>query len=136
MVRYTFSIAIVLLLGFNGFAQSYGLIFNSHEVVLEQRTSLDLSPDDSFCLAKNFDLSFSFNFVPHHEIYFGYLLRLICSNQNIDLMYYQPTSSFNIITGEKFSDISFTIDSLKLYKEWNRFNLKFDLEKHTLQCFV
>jgi hypothetical protein len=115
------------------------LIFNSHEVVQEKRTSLDLSPDDSLCFKKNFELQFDINFLPRHAIYFGYVVRIIAfgnnagSYQNIDLIYNQRTSRFQLIIGESFSGISFAVDSPRLYKEWNRFAIKCDPGQHTLQ---
>jgi len=137
MRRYILSFAIFLLVKVNGHAQSYGLLFNSHEVDLEKRTSLDLFPEDSFNLTKNFELGFDIAFIPNHAIYFGYIVRIISNdNQNIDLIYNQPSSTFKVITGENFSGISFTIDSLQLYRTWNRLNFKFDVEKHTLQFII
>jgi len=137
MRRYIYSIVVILFFKINGFAQSYGLTFNSHEVVLEKRTSLDLSPEDSLCFAKNFELGFDINFLPGHQIYFGYVLRIVSTdNQNIDLIFNQKTGAFKVIAGENFSGISFTADSPRLYKEWNHFDLKFDLEKHVLRVIV
>jgi len=137
MRRYIYSISIVLLLAVDGFAQSYGLTFNSHEVVQEKRTCLDLSPNDSLCLDKKFELRFDIGFLPAHQIYFGYVLRIIGNNnQNIDLIYNQPSSTFKVIIGESFSGISFVMDSLKLYREWNVFSLKCDQENHTLRFSV
>lgn len=137
MRRYIYIVVAVFFLKFSSLAQSYGLTFNSHEVVLEKRTWLDLSPEDSFCFAKNFELGFDINFIPNHAIYFGYVVRIISNdNQNIDLIYNQRSGSFKVITGEKFSGISFNVDSPRLYKKWNRFSLKFNLEKHTLQFDV
>src|SRR5258707_10391696 len=108
MRRLINSITIVLLVHLNCFAQTYGLTFSSHEAVLEKRTSLDLSPDDSLCFSKNFDLSVDINFLPYRQTYFGYVIRIINGNdQNIDLIYDQKTSLFKIIIGEKFSGISF-----------------------------
>src|SRR5579863_3346833 len=63
MKRLLFCIVVLLTIPASDFAQSYGLIFSSHEVVQEKRTSLDLSPDDSLCFAGNFDLSFDINFL-------------------------------------------------------------------------
>src|ERR1700682_782697 len=137
MWRLINSIAFVILVNVNCFAQTYGLTFSSHEVVLEKRTTLDLSPDDSLCFSKNFDLGFDINFIPNHQTYFGYVIRIINGNeQNIDLIYDQKTSLFKVIIGEKFSGISFMIDSLKLYNSWSRLNLSFDLEKNALTCLV
>jgi hypothetical protein len=137
MAKYALCILVCLLLKISSFAQSYGLIFNSHEVVLEKRTALDLSPNDSICLSKNFELSFDLMFLRNYQVYFGYVFRIVSNNnENIDLIYNQPTSSFQVIAGENFSGISFNIDSLRLYKLWNTISLKCDLEKHTLQCAV
>src|ERR1700694_5951658 len=108
MRRYIYTNTIALLLTVSGFAQSYGLSFNSHEVVQEKRTCLDLSPDDSLCFSGNFELAFDISFLTAREIYFGYVLRIIGNNnQNIDLIYNQPSSSFKVIVGESFSGISF-----------------------------
>jgi hypothetical protein len=141
MKRLLFCIAAVFLFQTYGLTQSYGLIFSSHEVVQEKRTSLDLSPDDSICLNHNFDLSFDCSFLPGHEIYFGYIFRIIAvgkdgNDQNIDLIYNTPLHNFKIIVGENFSGISFSLDSSKLYYDWNTFLLHYDLDKHLLQFRV
>ena len=138
MKRLLFTIAVFLFIRTNDFAQSYGLTFGSHEVVQEKRTSLDLSPEDSLSFSTDFELSFDLNFLPHHEIYFGYIVRIIPMGntgnyQNIDLIYNQRSRSFKIIAGEDFSGISFSVDSVKLYRDWNRFSLECNLRKHTMQ---
>ncbi|HMC87178.1 MAG TPA: hypothetical protein VKI61_16755, partial [Chitinophagaceae bacterium] len=120
-----------------GYSQSYGLAFSSHETVLEKRTSLDIAPDDSICFSKNFELGFDINFLPGRKTYFGYILRIISNGEhNVDLIYDQKTHSFKVINGENFSNISFAIDSSTLYKEWNRMDLKFNLENQTLSFEV
>lgn len=137
LMRYIYSIIISLFSTISAFAQSYGLMFNSHEVVQEKRTSLDLSPDDSLCFKKEFDLSFDIRFIPGRSIYFGYVVRLISSdNQNIDLIYLQPLRTFKVIIGENFSGISFSVDSIQLHNEWTRFSFKCNLESHVLQFSV
>jgi len=75
MRRLINSIALVLLVHFNCFAQTYGLTFSSHEAVLEKRTSLDLTPDDSLCFSKEFELSFDISLLPKHLTYFGYEIQ-------------------------------------------------------------
>ena len=120
MAKYILCISVFLLLKSSCVCQSYGLMFNSHEMVLEKRTSLDLSPNDSFCLAKNFELSFEFSFLRNYATYFGYVLRVVSNkNENIDLIYNQPSSTFKIISGENFSTISFKLigKSLSLVDE-------------------
>lgn len=141
MKRFLFCIAAIVLFQTRDLAQSYGLIFSSHEVVQEKRTSLDLTPGDSICFNHSFDLSFDLSFLPRHQIYFGYIFRIIAAgkdgnDQNIDLIYNQRLYNFKIIVGENFSGISFSIDSSKLYHDWNTFSLHYDLDKHLLQCSV
>jgi hypothetical protein len=133
MRRILLFIAVVLIIHLSGQCQSYGLTFSSHEAVLEKRTSLDISPDDSICFSKNFELGFDINYLPNHRTYFGYILRIISNgDQNIDLIYHQKSHLFRVINGETFSNISFTIDSPRLYREWNHIVLKFNLENQTL----
>ena len=141
MKRLLFCIAAVLSIPASDFGQSYGLVFSSHEVVQEKRTSLDLSPDDSLCFAKDFELTFDLNFLPQHQIYFGYIFRIIAADkdgteQNIDLIYNQRTANFRVIIGENFSGISFSVDSPRLYRDWNRFSIHCDPDKHLLQFRV
>ena len=140
MKRLIFCIALLLSVPVSDFAQSYGLVFSSHEVVQEKRTSLDLS-DDSLCFARDFELSFDISFLPRHEIYFGYIFRIIAvgkdgNDQNIDLIYNQRTAMFRVIIGENFSGISFSVDSPRLYRDWNRFALHCDLDRHLMQFSV
>jgi len=136
MWRYIHFTIIALLLTVSGLAQTYGLAFSSHEVVQEKRTSLDLSPDDSLCFSKNFELGFDISFIPGREIYFGYVVRIITSNQNIDLIYNQQSRSFKVIIGESFSGISFSVDSLRLLKEWHLFTIRCDLVNHMMRFGV
>jgi two-component SAPR family response regulator len=132
-----FYTAVLLFIQVGGYSQSYGLAFSSHETVLEKRTSLDIAPDDSICFSKNFELGFDINFLPGRKTYFGYILRIISNGEhNVDLIYDQKTHSFKVINGENFSNISFAIDSSTLYKEWNRMDLKFNLENQTLSFEV
>jgi len=96
-------------------------------------------PTTPSVLQKISSCSFDINFLPRHEIYFGYVVRIIAlgnnagSPQNIDLIYNQQTSTFKVIIGESFSGISFAVDSPKLFKEWNRFAITCDLGAHTLR---
>ena len=137
MKYFIFFIALGLFPHIRARGQSYGLTFNSHENVLEKRTSLDISPDDSICFTKNFDLGFDINYLPNHKTYFGYILRIISNgDHNIDLIYHQKSHTFKVINGEIFSNVSFQIDSPRLYREWNRINLKFNLENQTIEFEV
>ncbi|MHB8209275.1 MAG: galactose oxidase, partial [Mucilaginibacter sp.] len=122
---------IFTVLAGNSYGQSYGLAFSSHEVFQDKRTSLDLSPDKTLCFKGNFDISFDLSFIPNHEIYFGYIIRIIDdNNRNIDLVYNAEANKkhFNIIIGDHLSNIAFDIDHDKLFNQWNHVRIKFDTE--------
>ncbi len=108
----------------------YGLGFASHEVVLDQRTGLDLSAGKQICFREDFELSFDLSFMPNRTDYFGYVVRIIGNDQtNIDLLYDRRDNAdrhFKIVLGEKFAKIAFNIDSNKLFNEWNRITIKLD----------
>jgi len=118
-------------------AQSYGLGFYSHEVVQDKRTALDLSlgnvsPKD------NLEISFDLSFMPNHEIYFGYILRIVDDNkQNIDLVYDNQanTRHFKIIIGDRLSRISFNIDDKPLFEHWNKLRLLIDYKSDKITVF-
>src|ERR1700748_2872599 len=112
-------------------AHSYGLGFNSHEVVQDKRTTLDLGLDN-ISPKDNLEVSFDLSFIPNHETYFGYIFRLIDDDkQNIDLVYDNQanTRHFKIIVGERLSKISFNIDDKLLFEGWNKLRLLIDYKK-------
>lgn len=118
-------------------AQSYGLGFNSHEVVQDKRTTLDLGLDN-ISPKDNLEVSFDLSFIPNHEIYFGYILRLIGDDkQNIDLVYDNQANirHFKIIIGEQLSKISFNIDDKLLFEHWNRLRILIDYKNDKLTVF-
>lgn len=118
------------------FGQSYGLGFYSHEVVQDQRTGLDLSPDKTFCFSKNFELSFDLTFLPKRDDYFGYILRFVVDDhENIDLIYDKASSEknhFKLIIGDKFSKVAFNLPPDILFSKWNKIRISFDIDKKTL----
>jgi len=123
-------------------AQNYGLRFLGQDVtVLDNRTSLDLSPDGPMCFKGDLDLSFKINFMANSKAYFGYVLRIIDDqSHNIDLMIYDQEAtkekSFRIIIGEKFSNIQFKLDSNQLFNEWSTFRLHFDKANDNLVFYI
>jgi len=121
---------LFIILGQDSYGQSYGLGFSGYEVVQDKRTSLDLSPGKTLCFTGNFQISFDMSFLPNYETYFGYVLRIIENDKrNIDLVYaISGKNRFNMIVGEKLSRISFDIDSSKLFSQWNKIQIKFDID--------
>jgi hypothetical protein len=130
MYRYFLPIIILLVATADSIAQSYGLAFNSHEVVQEKRTSLDLSPGDSLCFEKNLTLEFDLNFMSDYDVYFGYIVRIINNDQNVDIICSQQ--QFKVVTGRQLTNIVFNIDWNKLFNNWHKFRLSFDRDKKQL----
>ncbi|REA62879.1 galactose oxidase [Dyadobacter luteus] len=131
-----FFLEVFLSLANQSAAQSYGLGFDSYEVVQDKRTGLDLSPDNTFCFEKDFELCFDLSFLTDKKIYFGYILRMIENDrQNIDLVCDNSTDNphFKLVIGDKFSSYSFDFPNDDLYKKWNRISLKFIRDKKSLQ---
>lgn len=130
--------AIKLLLAFcvisgcwvgKSFGQSYGLSFASHEVFQDKRTGVSLGANKTFNAKNNLSISFDLSFAPNREIYFGYVVRIIEDDQlNIDLVYNAFTKKFNVIAGDKLTQIQFGIDSLQLFRKWNKLNIELDAE--------
>lgn len=111
-------------------AQSYGLAFSSHEVIPEQRTSLDITHSGAVCFTSHLDLSFELSFAPDFTTYFGYIFRLINDrNQNIDLIYDQHKLNFRLVNQEEFTDINFEIDPAVLFGGWTKISFTLDAAK-------
>lgn len=139
-MKFRFLLLLLNLLVLSGqvsvsLAQSYGLGFDSYEVVQDKRTGLDLSPDNTFCFQHNFELSFDLSFLSDKKTYFGYVVRLIENDrQNIDLIYDNSTETqhFKLVIGDKFAPFSFDFPNGDLYKKWNRITLKFNKEQKSV----
>ncbi len=128
-----YGICTLLILPFLCYAQSYGLRFNGHEEVLDQRTALDLFPDKPACFSSDFEIAFDLNFIPGFDRYYGYIVRFITTdNQNIDLIYDQDSKSFKLIIGDSYTEIDYAISDTILFKQWNRFKIRFELEKREI----
>ena len=126
------------LLLFSGelYSQSYGLQFSSHEAIPEKRTSLNLIPEESLCLNEDTQISFDLKFVPGLNAYFGYILRVITTdNQNIDIVSVDKFGNFNFVIGESFS-YSFKIDSSSLFGKWNHCEIRFDKNRKEVNFFL
>jgi two-component SAPR family response regulator len=136
-MRNFLSLMTALLLFSGGlYSQSYGLQFSSHEAIPEKRTSLNLTPGESLCLKEDTQISFDLKFVPGLNAYFGYVIRLITTdNQNIDLVSIDKAGNFNFVIGESFS-YAFKIDSSSLFGKWNHCEIRFDKKHQEVSFFL
>jgi hypothetical protein len=109
----------------DGYAQSYGLGFASHDVVSDHRTGLIIGKEKQFCFDKSFELSFDLAFLPNQNDYFGYIFRIVDKdNENLDFLYEKDAvDHFKIILGSKFSKIAFNLSRDSLYNAWIKFNV-------------
>lgn len=121
------------------FAESYGLSFYSHEVVQDKRTSLQLNTGNTLQSKDNFSVTFDLAFIPHQEIYFGYIFRMINdNNQNIDLIYdNQPnTKHFKLIIGEHLTQIQFNLPDKLLFEDWTNFKIVADFKNDKISLIA
>ncbi|MFC2129400.1 hypothetical protein ACFLQX_01325 [Bacteroidota bacterium] len=120
-------------------SQSYGLNFSGHEVTLDQRTHLYLTPDKPLPYNSPIEFSFKLKFQPNSPSYFGYIFRMIFGDMNIDLMHgFLPgrTNNFQLVVNDPNKDISFAIPINRLTSEWLDFHFIIDIEEQKLICKV
>lgn len=108
-----------------------GLFFSSHEVIQDERTSLNLTPHKPFRFTTSFSLEFDINF-RRNDGYYGYIFRIIANgNENLDLVSNVASDESNIclvykdkiLLNYKWSDLP-SID----FDQWVRAKIDFDLK--------
>jgi two-component SAPR family response regulator len=136
MRKFLFLIIGLILCSAELFSQSYGLQFSSHEVIPEKRTSLNLTPSEPICLKGSLEIAFDFKFFPNQNGYFGYIIRLITTNnQNIDIVYNRISKKLNFVVGDILSD-NLIIDTAKLFGEWNHCVIQFDTKLQEVLFYI
>ena len=112
---------------------TYGLGFNSFEVVQDKRTGLNLTPSGPFSFPDGFSLSFDVCFQSEYRYHYGYIFRIIGANeQHIDFLLSNKdklivTHSLNkTIADFSFGEINFMYDS------YFPFEIQFDLKNSIL----
>jgi len=117
-------------------AQVYGLAFKSHSSLKEDRTHLDMNPERFFVFNEEFTLSFKFRLQPGENMYFGYVVRLIDSeNNNVDLIYnHQSVSrtSFDIFFSKQTDDYTVSTDFRQLCRQWTDLTLTYNYNEQKL----
>lgn len=131
---------ILLVLGFvsNIYSQETqlsGLYFSSHEVNLDKRTSLNLTPTKPFEFPKGFSIEFDASF-RSGDGYYGYIFRIIGdNNKNIDLVANTASRTSNfwlvvkdqILISYKWSDILG-----RSFNKWMKIRLDVDVPNEIL----
>ncbi|MCF8392126.1 MAG: hypothetical protein K9H12_15610 [Bacteroidales bacterium] len=119
-------------------AQSYGLLFSGHEVSLDQRTQLYLTPDKPLAFKSSLELSFQVKMEAEFENHFGYIFRLVLGDKNIDMMNVLPISPYNFqmtLSGQE-SDHTLSIPLIMQNSEWLDFHFVVDIINQKLTCRV
>jgi len=117
--------------------QSYGLQFSGHEVPLNERTELYLTPERPIHFENSLDLSFDFSFQPNSISYFGYVFRLVIGDESIDFLHAMlpgTDKNFQLIFHDKPSKIAFHVPIETLTSGWTHFHFRIDLELGEISC--
>ncbi len=118
-------------------SQTYGLKFQSHDVVLDKRTELNLSPDQFLNFRDEFEISFDYriNFQKPNDNsgFFGYVFRVISQeNYNIDLLITPtPSIKLNLVIGKNDSIIQIDFPDNAI-DNWASLRVKFLLNEDRL----
>ena len=134
-MRVIWILNILLFIGsFNLYGQDEkynfqaGLYFSSREVIKDERTSLNLTPDDPFKFSQGFSLEFDAQ-IGSSSSNFGYIFRIIANeNTNLDLVYRAESISSNF--GLSLKDrmlISYGWEDIAEQKNEDWLNIKIDL---------
>ena len=125
------------------FSQEYGLTFNGQSSSLDERTGLNLTPNEFVSFDDEFDLSFDIKIdMNQPRSLFGYVLRVINDKkQNIDLLVSSDTSSkvknrrLYFVIGNTQTVVP--INNLNFNKnKWVKLRLNFSLIKNTISFYV
>ncbi|NOR75327.1 MAG: hypothetical protein GQ525_09225, partial [Draconibacterium sp.] len=118
-------------------AQTYGLRFKGHEVSLDNRTELDLTPDGFIKFKDEFEISFDYKtnrIKPGlKNVFFGYVFRIVNSeDDNIDLISTPtPDIGLNIVIGKSNSIIPVNYP-LNAINNWIKLRVKLMLAEDRL----
>jgi len=135
--------ALIILINQNSIcsAQSFGLGFNSHDKLKEERTELNLTPEKPLHFKGRFKLSFDLNLRTHLNQGYGYVVRIIHNDTiNIDVVYkinYKDHKwNFYLVLGQQTAAGSYYIDEGIQSNEWIKFEIEFnpDIDEVYLNC--
>lgn len=114
----------------------YGLVFSSHEVTKDQRTSLALTPESPFIMKDGFEIKFDLSLRRLTDAY-GYVLRIIANDSlNIDLVSspeHEDFDDLNLIINNRQTGIHFNHADIGLQAmAWTTVAIRFNLREHRI----
>ncbi len=119
-------------------AQTYGLKFQGQDVVLDERTELDLTPVDLLKFQDEFEISFDYKIdtINPNSVY-GYVFRAVnLENYNVDLLSTpSPERRLNLVIGKSNSivPINYPIYS---FDNWINLRIKFLLSEDRIVFYM
>tara|TARA_R110002020_G_scaffold421615_1_gene630742 strand:+ start:1390 stop:3918 length:2529 start_codon:yes stop_codon:yes gene_type:complete len=105
-----------------------GLYFNSHEVIQDERTSLNLTPDDPITIKEKLVLNFDIRF-RQGDGYYGYIFKMLGNETtpiNLVSNLASETENFWLVVGDQ-SVLSFYWKDLGgvIYNEWAKIKMTY-----------
>jgi two-component SAPR family response regulator len=122
-------------------SQSHGLEFKGFDVILDERTELELTSDESFKFKNEFEISFDYKAirtVPNSNAgLFGYIFRIIYSEEeNIDLISATgPQLCLNLVLG-KSNEVVHIAYPEEMINEWINLRIKFFLDEDRIVFYT
>jgi two-component SAPR family response regulator len=117
--------------------QTYGLQFTGHELPLNERTELYLTPDKPLYFENTLDLSFEFRLQPNAISYFGYVYRMVIGSQSIDFLHGLipgNINNFQLVFNDTPSMITFPVPLDSLTGGWTKFHFRLNIDEGTITC--
>ncbi|WP_158570813.1 hypothetical protein [Bacteroides sp. AF26-7BH] len=115
----------------------YGLTFRSHTVNQDERTSLDLSPEECFNLKPGFSMSFDLKLFEANLTY-GYVFRIILDEiSSFDLITNLNTEKLNYVLSKSSSilkNCEFQCNKDSVTDRWLK--IRIDVDENGIRCMV
>ena len=141
-MRFILTLFLVLISWLNSSSQDEylsGLYFSSHEVIQDQRTSLNLNPNDPFTFHDGFSIEFDANFRKGDGFY-GYIFRIIGDgNTNIDLVSNLASNSSNfwlVLKDKVLCSYKWTDIPKGGFDRWLKIRLEVDVRNSILSISI
>ncbi|WP_462317209.1 hypothetical protein [Marinilabilia sp.] len=129
---------IFVLIGVDtAFCQEFGLEFKGQEFTPDQRTGLNLTPDEYFKFEDEFEISFSLKMRSNVPRNFGYIMRVLDSEgNNVDLIAKKDPEASNLLSLVNSLNDSLITFYLGEKKRWTNYRIKFLLQDDRLVFYT
>lgn len=133
---YLLLLLCLFFYGLHGTNIHYGLTFYSHTVNQDVRTSLNLTPAESFSFSDGFSLEFDIKFNPGVQTY-GYVCRITSGTNSLDIISNINGSKLNFVlidVDKALANVDFKIALPRNREDWSK--MKVDFKKNKVICSI